>query len=91
MTFNWHVDFGQIIMAMSFIGGFAIFIWRVRGWFDEWKSEAKQEGEKIQENMRQRHRQNTQRMDFLLNLMNAERELHGLPKLTCPYRLIVDP
>ena len=80
MTFHWNIDFGQLIMSLTFLGGVFVFIWRARGWFDT-----------VQEHMKQRHRQNTQRMDFLLEILNADRELRGLPKLTCPYRLIIDP
>ena len=79
MKFTWDIDAGQIMVALSFVGSVVLATWKMRGWVDDFK-----------EGMKQRHRQNTLRMDFMLLKINKQREDEGKAPIECPYRLITD-
>lgn len=79
MNFHWDVSFGQVLQAGSWIVGIFVLVWKARGWLDG-----------MNDGMKSRHRQNTQRLDFLLDMVNDDREARGLQRRPCPYRTIID-
>lgn len=75
----------------SIIGSVVGAVWFVRGIIDKFQKAISEQFTKIGEEVKQRHRQNTNRLDFMLRLINTEREESGKDPVPCPFRLIVDP
>lgn len=75
----------------SIIGSVIGAVWVVRGRIDTFQVQMTQKFDASQEEMKQRHRQNTNRLDWMLGLINQERQESGKDAVPCPYRKIIDP
>ena len=88
--FDTTVTLNGLVVAGSVVVSAVMAVWRIRGRLDTFQTAQAQQLATGQEEMKKRHRQNTNRLDWMLALLNREREEAGKDPVECPYRKIVD-
>jgi len=91
MHFDMTITLGGVIQTVSIICVIFGGVWTLRGKLDALMETFQADIRDANEGTYRRHRQNTQRLDFMLNLINALRRDNGQAEIPCPYRTILDP
>jgi hypothetical protein len=90
VSFQLTITLGQLLTLLSILGSAFAIVWSGRGYIDTVRYSLGARFEELNQEMKRRHRQNTARLDYLLALVNQEREENGKTCLPCPYRKILD-
>ena len=89
--FDTTITLNGLVIAGSVVTSVVMAVWRIRGRIDTFQTQQGMQFAASQEEMKKRHRQNTNRLDWMLGLINRGREEAGKDPVLCPYREIVDP
>ena len=90
MHFEGTLTLSSLLVAGTIVASVVGALWAARGWVDGFKSDLLAASAHTLEEIKIRHRQNTNRLDFMLELVNQQRVEDGKPRVPCPYRVVID-